>query len=489
MDYRFVRGGFAEPGPAVVWMRMRQPLVAGEEPSPLQRVLVAADSGNGVSATLDWTRYLFINVELTVHLHRALAGEWVCLDAITIPEPNGVGIADTALYDERGPIGRAMQALLVGERETGERSAGARPKVLVARACCPPGMERLAERCEVGRVASTRAASGCWRSRRAPRRSSPTRRSRSDDELLDAAGPQLRVVANFAVGYDNVDLDACRRRGVAVTNTPGVLTNATAELALALTLAAARRMSEAEADLRDGRWVGWDPGAYLGLELSGATFGVVGHGPDRAPLRGARRAARRRDPLRRAARRSPRPSASWARSGWSWRSFSAAPTWSASTCPASPETSGLIGRAELRGDAAARGPRQHRARPARRLRRPRRGPARRRDRGRRPGRLRGRAAGAAGAARGAALRPASAHRLGDRPRPRDAMARWPPRTCSRSSAAPSRRTASPEASPRGPSAAWRLGRAPTTRARPAAGSRGRGRPCPRSGPGGRGGAR
>ena len=111
-----MRGGFADPGPALVWMRMRQPLVAGEEPSPLQRVLVAADSGNGVSATLDWARYLFINVELTVHLHRALAGEWVCLDAITIAEPNGVGVADTALYDERGPIGRAVQALLIGER-------------------------------------------------------------------------------------------------------------------------------------------------------------------------------------------------------------------------------------------------------------------------------------------------------------------------------------------------------------------------------------
>lgn len=99
-----------------------------------------------------------------------------------------------------------------------------------------------------------------------------------DEALLEAAGPQLRVVANFAVGHDNVDLDACRRRGVAVTNTPDVLTNATAELALALALAAARRLTEAEADLRGGRWRGWDPGAYLGLELTGATFGVVGLG-------------------------------------------------------------------------------------------------------------------------------------------------------------------------------------------------------------------
>ncbi len=99
-----------------------------------------------------------------------------------------------------------------------------------------------------------------------------------DDELLDAAGSELRVVSNFAVGYDNVDLDACRRRGVAVTNTPGVLTEATAELALALTFAAARRIGDAERDLRAGRWRGWDPGAHLGLELRGATVGVVGLG-------------------------------------------------------------------------------------------------------------------------------------------------------------------------------------------------------------------
>lgn len=99
-----------------------------------------------------------------------------------------------------------------------------------------------------------------------------------DADLLDAAGPGLRVVSNFAVGYDNVDVDACRERGVVVTNTPGVLTNATAELALALTMAAARRASEAEALLRAGGWTGWDPGALVGLELTGATFGVVGLG-------------------------------------------------------------------------------------------------------------------------------------------------------------------------------------------------------------------
>jgi glyoxylate reductase len=101
---------------------------------------------------------------------------------------------------------------------------------------------------------------------------------RVDEPLLEAAGRQLRIVANFAVGYDNVDLDACRARSIAVTNTPDVLTNATAELALALTLAAARHLTEAERELRAGRWLGWDPGALLGLELSGATFAVIGLG-------------------------------------------------------------------------------------------------------------------------------------------------------------------------------------------------------------------
>jgi len=116
VEYRFIRGGFVEPGPAVVWMRSRVPVVAGEALSPLQRVLVVADSGNGVSATLDWRRFLFINVDLTVYLHRLPAGEWVCLDAVTTPEADGIGLADTVLSDEGGRIGRALQTLLVAER-------------------------------------------------------------------------------------------------------------------------------------------------------------------------------------------------------------------------------------------------------------------------------------------------------------------------------------------------------------------------------------
>jgi hypothetical protein len=116
MEVRFVEGGFVEPGPARAWMRMRVPLIEGEEPRPLDRVLAAADSGNGVSSPLDYRRYIFINTDLTVNLRRLPEGEWVCLDAVTYPERSGIGLSDTALHDERGMIGRATQALLVAER-------------------------------------------------------------------------------------------------------------------------------------------------------------------------------------------------------------------------------------------------------------------------------------------------------------------------------------------------------------------------------------
>jgi hypothetical protein len=117
MDYRFVRGAFKEPGPALVWLRMGVPLVDGEEPSPLVRVMAAADSGNGVSAALDWRKWLFINTDLTVHLHRMPEGEWIGLDSETVLEPHGIAMSDTVLGDERGAIGRAVQSLLVGPRQ------------------------------------------------------------------------------------------------------------------------------------------------------------------------------------------------------------------------------------------------------------------------------------------------------------------------------------------------------------------------------------
>lgn len=112
MDLRISRGGIGK-GYAFAWMRMRHPLVAGEEPSPLQRVAIAADSGNGVSAALDHQRHLFINPELTVHLFREPAGAWVGLEARTSMAHEGIGLAESRLYDVSGPIGRAAQALLI----------------------------------------------------------------------------------------------------------------------------------------------------------------------------------------------------------------------------------------------------------------------------------------------------------------------------------------------------------------------------------------
>lgn len=116
MEWKAVAGSFLEPGPATVWMRMREPLVAGEEPSPLQRALIAADVGNGISAVLNYREYVFINVDLTVHFERMPEGEWVCVDAVTRPRPTGIGTAESVLWDERGRIGRAAQSLVIARR-------------------------------------------------------------------------------------------------------------------------------------------------------------------------------------------------------------------------------------------------------------------------------------------------------------------------------------------------------------------------------------
>jgi glyoxylate reductase len=106
----------------------------------------------------------------------------------------------------------------------------------------------------------------------------PTLGERVDAALLEAAGPSLRVVANFAVGFDNVDLPACAACGVRVTNTPGVLTDATADLTWTLILATARRVVEGDKFVRSGQWRGWTPTQLLGLELAGATLGIIGAG-------------------------------------------------------------------------------------------------------------------------------------------------------------------------------------------------------------------
>ncbi|HEX2070546.1 MAG TPA: thioesterase family protein [Thermoleophilaceae bacterium] len=116
MDVRFASGGFTEVGPARAWMRMAVALVEGEEPSPRDRVLVAADSGNGVSAPLDYRSWIFINTDLTVNLRRLPEGEWVGLDSVTYADRHGLGMSDTVLHDRQGMIGRATQALLIAER-------------------------------------------------------------------------------------------------------------------------------------------------------------------------------------------------------------------------------------------------------------------------------------------------------------------------------------------------------------------------------------
>jgi glyoxylate reductase len=101
---------------------------------------------------------------------------------------------------------------------------------------------------------------------------------RVDDAFLDRAGPQLRIVANFAVGYDNVDLEACERRGVVVTNTPDVLTRAVAEHALALILAVAKRVVQGDRQVRTREWRGWSANPLRTTELGGKTMGIVGLG-------------------------------------------------------------------------------------------------------------------------------------------------------------------------------------------------------------------
>ncbi len=98
------------------------------------------------------------------------------------------------------------------------------------------------------------------------------------DAALIAGAPRLKVISNVAVGYDNIDVAAASARGIPVGNTPGVLTETTADLAFALLLACARRITEAERFVRDGRWRTWDPNLLLGYDVHGATLGIVGYG-------------------------------------------------------------------------------------------------------------------------------------------------------------------------------------------------------------------
>lgn len=99
-----------------------------------------------------------------------------------------------------------------------------------------------------------------------------------DAEVFAAAGPDCKVFANYAVGYNNIDLDAARRHKIRITNTPGVLTDATADMAWALLFSAARRVAESDRYLRAGKWAGWGPMQFLGFDVTGKTLGVVGAG-------------------------------------------------------------------------------------------------------------------------------------------------------------------------------------------------------------------
>jgi hypothetical protein len=117
LEVRYLGRPANETGPSKGWTRLRVPLVAGEDPSPTQRVAVAADCGNGISFEIPFDSHLFVNPDLTIYLHRPPVGEWVLIDSVTDLGP-GVGLAQSALFDVDGPIGRSLQALYVDRRDT-----------------------------------------------------------------------------------------------------------------------------------------------------------------------------------------------------------------------------------------------------------------------------------------------------------------------------------------------------------------------------------
>ncbi|WP_199434103.1 thioesterase family protein [Qaidamihabitans albus] len=116
MEWRFAKGGWRDPGPAFVWLRMRHPLVDDREPSPMQRLVVAADSVSGAAAALDPARYAFPNVDLTVRLLREPVGEWIGFDATAQYSARGAGWAAAEVYDDQGLTGASAQTLLVADR-------------------------------------------------------------------------------------------------------------------------------------------------------------------------------------------------------------------------------------------------------------------------------------------------------------------------------------------------------------------------------------
>lgn len=155
----------------------------------------------------------------------------------------------------------------------------ARPAVLVARAVFPEVVERLAQHFEVESNPEDRIWGKAELAERLRGKAGAfiTGSERIDAEVLDA-NPQLRAVCNMAVGYNNIDVDACTARGVLATNTPDVLTETTADFGFALVLAAARRIAESEHYLRAGRWTKWSYDMFIGSDVHGATLGILGMG-------------------------------------------------------------------------------------------------------------------------------------------------------------------------------------------------------------------
>jgi lactate dehydrogenase-like 2-hydroxyacid dehydrogenase len=154
-----------------------------------------------------------------------------------------------------------------------------KPKVFVTRVFRDAGLDRVTEFCQAD----------VWPGELPPAREVILERvqgvdgllclltDRIEDEIMDAA-PGLKVISNHAVGYDNIDVKAATARGIPVGNTPGILTDATADMAFALLLAAGRRVVEAEKFLRAGKWKTWDPSGLLGVDFAGRTLGIVGFG-------------------------------------------------------------------------------------------------------------------------------------------------------------------------------------------------------------------
>ena len=155
-----------------------------------------------------------------------------------------------------------------------------KPKVFVTRIILDKGLEKVKDFCDVD----------LWTAELPPSRSTLFKHVRGvdgllclltdsiDAEVMDAAGSQLKVISNHAVGYDNIAVAEATRRGIPVGNTPGILTDATADFAFTLLMAAARRVVEGERFVREGKWKTWGPAILLGMDIAGATLGLIGYG-------------------------------------------------------------------------------------------------------------------------------------------------------------------------------------------------------------------